>query len=758
MSVLQNKHFENSHSEIAVENEVSSNPDKLGRSGKSISSNRRKILISFLGLIFFFLTSLLLVIYFFYQSSDNRSSANQIVWLYNNHSCRLPININNSTTDTINAYPVKVKVDYNFFNSLPPRCKPRSDFGDIRFSDLNGKELPFAVENNSTQNKFISFHVKLEKLVAGENKILMYVGNPNELTTANPKATYDYYQDFNNFNPTVKFGVFTDLHHDGTENHFWNAPDGKKAALRDARPRLRHIISEMNNWEADFLVSLGDLITGENFKSQNYPPYPNEPAEMLGELSSEESKNVGKDLRSKSRKDLEDIEFVMKSFTGERYYIHSNHEFYFLSNEEVLTDDNAILAGQGVTGNEKATSLTQRQSHFYADKGGVRFIGLDLQYDANPTTDGRYRHKGPEGASNYGEGFMPPWQLDWLDKTLASTQNPVVIFSPSHLENSDYLEDELPEESKACENSWSQNYCTDAKCRDNPQSCIQLCKELGEYRRVKNASAIRSILEKHAEKILLVLQGNDHARAHYVVNGINYLTLDGAESIKPEEVSYYKFEIDPIERLVAIQSFGRDNTYSINYSNGQMKISSSLSKEFLVAPIFLNQNKIEGSSNTSLMVNGKWFIDPKTPSQQIGMGFVNNADKLKIHHRCANDGRLKRNNLIGIRRVFANKEPNNYIGTELVSDGISRTSLDETTNAKTGVFWAQLYNGEFRSWYSDGVTGKALPLMQSSLSKMSPGLWVFDNTEASVDYFIVRKAVFPEPKSTVMPKAQMNPR
>jgi hypothetical protein len=700
--------------------------------------------------------------YLLQQTSDNRSSANVSSWAFPSFGCRVPVTLSNDSNKATGPYPAKVQLNYSFFNTLPANCKPKANYQDVRFTSLEGRELPYAVANNNQQQKFISFHVRLPQLPVGKTTLWMYVGDATAQSAENPRATYDYYQDFNTFRPTVKFGVFTDLHHDGTENHFWIAPDGRPAALRNGLPRLNHIISQMNAWNAEFLVSLGDLITAENFTPPNpprkndlqptpqpIPPYPNPPTQMTGELSAAESILAGKDLVQKSRKDLTDVEAELRKFTGERYYVQSNHEYYFLSDAEIISGANPILGGQGARGmSRRATSAQQKSSHFFFDKGGVRFIGLDLQYDHTQPD----RHRGPEGGSNYGEGFMPQWQLDWLDATLRGSSNPAVILSPSHLENADYLEDELPAEQNACETRWNDNYCTASNCASNPSVCISLCKDLGEYRRVRNAAAIRAVLEKHVDKVLMVLQGNDHARAHYIQNGINYLTLDGAESIVDTDVSYYQFEIDPKQKLVSLRSFGKDNTYSMTYADGKMQLSSSLSKEFFVAPLSYGKTWSDAA-----MVQANWSASPTGPAQQLGVGFLTDADRVTINHRCAPDGRPRKHNLAGIRRVFANRGENNYIGTEVVKNGVSNTSLDYATRQTSGTFWAQLFNNQVQTWHSDGNRGGALPAMAAPQQRMSPGVWLYDSTSASIDSLIVRTAVSPEPTGTPSSAVEVNP-
>ncbi len=743
-----NMHTEQSSLEIQDGKEF---PEEQQATRRYFQSQSKKQILIFLALILI-VTGMVSGIFLLRNTTgNNRSSAASSDWKLTDFSCRLKITIVATTKEINNTYPAKVVVDQNALARLPQNCKPKANFDDIRFTSLDGIELPYARRANQ-QSTAMNFHVKLPQLTA-TTTIWMYVGNKNAASTENPRETFAYFQDFNSFNPTVKFGVFTDLHHDGVENHYWTAPDGKSAALRDAQDRLTLIVNRMNQWNADFIVSLGDLITAENFSPQNVAPFPNPPTQMTGELTAKESEY---DMVAKSLNDFRTVESIYKTFNGPRYYVASNHDFYFATEDQLLKSNAAILGGQGAVLQTKASGEYAQSSHFVFDRGGVRFIGIDLQFDPdNKMPDGTFRHRGNEGGSNYGEGFMPPWELEWLNTQLSTAPGPVMILSPSHLEDSEYLEDNFPEEGNSCATQLNDNYCTDRNCQSNPASCVNLCKDLGEYRRVRNAPDIRAILEKYPDKVLMVLQGNDHARASYTQNGIQYLTLDGAESIEAKDVSYLQLEIDPVQHLVALYSYGKDNTYSVSYSNGKMQLSSSIANEFVTVPIGWG-----GTWGSDTMVQADWEMNPTEPAQQLGLGFATNADLTKINHRCAVEGRPKKNNLVGVRRVFANKAINNFIGSEIIQNGQSTTSLEFPTTKTAGTFWVQNSNNSILMWYGEGASneGGQLKTIATTINGFSPAIWVFDNATATVDNLTVRAAIYPEPVGSISNNAEVRGR
>lgn len=718
---------------------------KLKKTSKPIIRKIKSNYLSVLKVLLISLTALL-VIFFLKSKILNEDSLqinnvttynNTSIWHASDYLCRSEIEITSTKTkDT--QYVAKVQLTENqFFNQLNYGCTINNQGKDILFYDKNGNILPHTIEKWNYNQKNASLHVRLRNLVPRQS-IYMYFSNPAILVSnENPNLTYDYFNNFNTFAPTVKFGIFTDIHHDSRENHYWNAPDGKQAALRNALGRMNIITSAMNTWGADFLISLGDLITAENFTPQNHPAYPANPVLMTGELTTQQSEY---DLYQKSYTDMQQIENAFKNFNGNRYYVHSNHDFYYLSENQLISGNSPILGGQGAKGNTNGVGEYAKKSYFSFTKGGVTFIGLDLQY--NPNTG---LHRGPEGSSNYGEGFMPNWQLQWLRDTLANTSTPVIILSPSHLENSDFLEDELPLENNFCNSEWSNNYCTNTNCNSNPQNCINLCKELGAYRRVKNAREIRAVLEQHKNKIMAVFQGNDHARSHYVLNGINYITLDGAESINDNDVSYIQIEIDANIKLMSLKSYGRDNTYYIGYENGKMIVNSSIRNEFIFAPIFWGQ-----TWNNDLMIHANWEVNPTSFGQQLGLGFFTDGDRKLIRHRCAENFRPRKNNLVGIRRVYANSGTNNFIGTEIIKNGNSTTTLNTGTTNTSGTFWAQHSGSQAYFWHATGNIGGFLGGITTNIPKMMPGVWVYNNTNAKIDNLTIRTAVYPEPTSTIL--------
>src|SRR5690606_38219604 len=122
----------------------------------------------------------------------------QSEWKFSGWKYRRVATINNPTSKTINNYPATLSLSPTNFSW----SKAKSDGSDLRITTLDGTEIPYWIRNYDSNAKEARISVKLPKLVSGNNQIYIYYGNSNATSKSNGKATFDYYQDFNNFNPT----------------------------------------------------------------------------------------------------------------------------------------------------------------------------------------------------------------------------------------------------------------------------------------------------------------------------------------------------------------------------------------------------------------------------------------------------------------------------------------------------------------------------------------------------------------------------
>jgi len=137
-----------------------------------------------------------------------------------------------------------------------------------------------------------------------------------------------------------------------------------------------------------------------------------------------------------------------------------------------------------VLGNHCVTTLTKEEfaahtgmsktPHYAFEQGGVTFIVLDACYRQDGVAYGRENF-------DWKDTFIPQVELDWLQAKLSAAKGPVVIFAHQRLDDS------------------------------APHN-------------VKNASAVRAVLEKSG-KVLAVVQGHSHKNDYQQIAGIHYCTL-----------------------------------------------------------------------------------------------------------------------------------------------------------------------------------------------------------------------------------------
>ncbi|MBD3363253.1 DUF2341 domain-containing protein [Candidatus Dojkabacteria bacterium] len=628
-------------------------------------------------------------------------------WLY-----KKSITIDNPTSTEVNDYALKVNL-----SDIQKYLK--SDCGDLRFTDSNNNILNYWIRK--CDDSGVIAHVKVDlKADKNTDPINVYYGNNSAESKSNGKMTFDYFEDFDNFNPTVKFGLITDLHHDTNNKNYWKGMDLEKQYLMNARPKLRNFINSMNNWEANFIVNLGDFITAENYNTH------------YGGLAINESV----ELPEQAFKALQEMENEYQKFDGNRYYVHSNHEFYNLSLSDIHGKNHILcsknpelpcgIGGQGATLNQ---SNGINQSYYSFDRGGVHFVLIDLQYKPHTNI-----HRGPEGESDYGINYMNKDQLNWLKNDLSDTRSPIIIFSPTRIDDTDYLSDE------ECDTSDIIEYCTNYE--ENPSLATSQCKDFYQYRNVVNKDEIQSVIADNNDRVLAVFQGNEHLNTRAIQDGVHYITVNAADQENTWFVNYLKVEIDPVSKLISVISGNSpQSTYSITYNDGYMELKNNTEATYLPS-LLPTKNHLEDD----MIVEAEWEITNNNANtgKQFAIGYWRDADFLKIRHRCATTPRPREYTLTSVRKLDSYYMGEGF-GVETVINSKSyKNSIDLKNTADSGHLWLHYSNDTLKSWFRSSQGGGFLgenkyPHIPKDV--LYPGAWVFNKTNAKVDYFIVRKTV-----------------
>lgn len=233
--------------------------------------------------------------------------------------------------------------------------------------------------------------------------------------------------------PLVSAGIITDMHHTTKE-------DTATRKYSAAQSKMKHFIDSMQQKKPAFVVELGDFV---------------------------DTLAAGTDPAG----NLEQLESLFTSYPG-HYHVLGNHEFDNLTRDFVL---NAI----------HNTGIAKGQTYYSWDSNGVHFVVLDADYtpaaphrpyDMNTADDSFWTWK---------DTFVPPHELEWLQKDLAATSLPVIVFTHQTLDRVD-----------------------------------------DQDHTIKNASAVRKTLEDSG-KVLAVLSGHDHAGGYANIKGIHYIVMNG---------------------------------------------------------------------------------------------------------------------------------------------------------------------------------------------------------------------------------------
>jgi hypothetical protein len=104
----------------------------------------------------------------------------------------MEITIKEKSGITLTDYQVSMQMSGGNFPT-----NARSDGADIRFTDANGTELGYWIENWDYSGRNAKIWVKVPRIPAnGESKIVMYYGNPAATGASNGEATFEFFDDF----------------------------------------------------------------------------------------------------------------------------------------------------------------------------------------------------------------------------------------------------------------------------------------------------------------------------------------------------------------------------------------------------------------------------------------------------------------------------------------------------------------------------------------------------------------------------------
>jgi len=241
--------------------------------------------------------------------------------------------------------------------------------------------------------------------------------------------------------PLIRIGLVTDIHHAYLPESCFNNYCFYDRAL----PRLEEAIKVFNERKSDLLIELGD------FK----------------DIAKKKDPKPGEDYRDKETviKLTKESEAVFSKFNGPRYHVFGNHDNDMLNKDEFA----AICPNPGIP---------PEQTYYSFEQNGVKFIVLD----------GNFNLKGEDyvGAKinwDWRESLIPPAQIEWLKKELASAKGHVVV-------------------------------------------CIHQRLDSGArpFHRVKNGEEVQKILSD-SKKVVAVFQGHDHVGGYMREGGVGYYTL-----------------------------------------------------------------------------------------------------------------------------------------------------------------------------------------------------------------------------------------
>lgn len=231
--------------------------------------------------------------------------------------------------------------------------------------------------------------------------------------------------------PVLRFGMVTDLHYADIDPDPAPCDVVGRRFYRESLRKLAEAVSVFNERRPDFVIELGD------FKDNTRG-------------------------RIETLAHLEKIEAALAGFNGPRYHVAGNHDFDCLTPDEFFSR---------IPNDGKITP----KGYYSFVRGGVKFIVLNACFDSSL--------KPYDRANPWNDANVPPEEMAWFERELASADGNVFVFCHQRLED-----------------SAERNHV------------------------VKNAPAVRALMERSG-KVRGVITGHQHKGGANVVNGIPYYSL-----------------------------------------------------------------------------------------------------------------------------------------------------------------------------------------------------------------------------------------
>lgn len=267
----------------------------------------------------------------------------------------------------------------------------------------------------------------------------------------------------------IRFGLTTDSHYADRDNH-------NLRNFRDACLKMEEFIQVMNEKAVDFIIHLGD------FKDE-------------GVFKKEEN----------TLKYLRELEDIYSKFKGPTYHCVGNHDIDSITKKMFL---------EGITN----TGIAEDRSFYSFDMNNYHFIVLDANY----TIDG-VDHYMKDDETNWENPFVPQSELEWLEKDLAQTELPVILFSHHPVFEVYY------------------------------EKYSMFVKNYLDVLKIVNSS----------KKVVAAFHGHIHEERHELINGVHYFTSFAMVDYPYPENAYAIVSID--EKGIEINGYGRSSSQVIQF-------------------------------------------------------------------------------------------------------------------------------------------------------------------------------------------------
>jgi len=166
-------------------------------------------------------------------------------WVFSGWKYRVPIYIKELSGNTLNDYQVLVTLNSTFNWSAV-----RSDLSDVRFTDSQGNELSYWIEDYS-YGSFAKIWVKVPVIPANSNTVIyMYYGNSSATSKSNGELTFIYFDDFTS-DTSSRYTVWENWI--GSPTFIWN-PGGSE--VRSDTSNADYFLTTKVNVKNDFAVEI----------------------------------------------------------------------------------------------------------------------------------------------------------------------------------------------------------------------------------------------------------------------------------------------------------------------------------------------------------------------------------------------------------------------------------------------------------------------------------------------------------------------